>query len=82
MMSPLVSDYTSKKTVHFKEETDKEEQKEGGGGGGGQEILILGPIWNLSSVGGLARHLATLRVSTICHKRKALAFPSLAGLRR
>lgn len=74
---PLVSDYTSKKTVHFTEEREKEEKKEGG-----QEFLILGPIWNLSSVGGLARHLATLRVSTICHKRKALVFPSLGGLRR
>jgi hypothetical protein len=79
-MTPLVSDCTPKKTVHFKEETDKEEKKEGGGGG--QEFLILGPIWNLSSAGGLARHLATLRVSAICHKRKALAFPSLGGLRR
>jgi hypothetical protein len=78
-MMPLVSDYTSKKTVRFKEEEEEKERKKMEGG---QEFLILGPIWNLSSVGGLARHLATLRVSTICHKRKALAFPSLGGLRR
>lgn len=56
---PLVSDFTSHEE----------------GQDGGQEFLILGPIWNLSSVGVLARHLGTLRVSTICHKRKALALP-------
>lgn len=71
---PLVSDYASEGPGGGDAGHDAGEEDEVTGGGT-QEFLILGPIWNLSSVGVLAKHLGTLRVSTICHKRKALAFP-------